>query len=79
MSGVFVSYAREDGPWVRGLVEELERAGEDTWVDWVRIPETAAWWPEILRAIDAADAFVFVISATSAASETCADEISTCG
>ena len=33
-SGPFVSYAREDQPFVRKLHEALDRRQRDTWVDW---------------------------------------------
>ena len=70
-----ISYAREDRPFVRRLHEALTRDKRDSWVDWEDIPLTAEWMTEIYAGIDAADAFVFVISPDSAASETCRREI----
>lgn len=76
VNSVFISYASEDRGWVRGLAEALRGLEEqDAWVDWARIPETAEWWPEILRAIDECVAFVFIITASSAESPTCRDEL----
>jgi hypothetical protein len=59
---VFVSYAREDQPFVRRLAETLSERGKRTWVDWADIPSTAEWMTEIRDAIDAANTFVVVLS-----------------
>jgi hypothetical protein len=58
---VFISYARADHAFVRSLHEGLRTRGRQTWVDWEAIPPSAEWMAEIRAAIDAADAFVFVI------------------
>jgi len=75
LAGPFVSYAREDQPFVRRLHEALERRQRDTWVDWEGIYPTEEWMARIRSAIDAAQAFVFVISPHSVASPVCAEEI----
>jgi WD40 repeat protein len=75
MPHIFVSYAREDAAFVRGLVGLLQQQGRDAWVDWEGIPPTAEWLREIYRAIDAADALLFIISPASAASEACRMEV----
>ncbi len=73
-SDVFISYARED----RGFVEHLHRAlaesGQQAWVDWEGIPASARWMAEVRAAIDAADAFCFVISPDSVESPVCREE-----
>ncbi len=74
-SGPFVSYAREDQPFVRRLHEALARRQRDTWVDWEGIYPTEEWMAKIRSAIDAAQAFVFVISPDSVASPVCGEEI----
>ncbi len=74
-SGPFVSYAREDQPFVRRLHEALEKRQRDTWVDWEGIYPTEEWMAKIRSAIDAAQAFVFVISPDSVASRVCGEEI----
>jgi WD40 repeat protein len=71
----FISYAREDRDFVGRLHEALRREKRESWVDWEGIPLTATWLEEIYAAIQAADAFVFVISPDSAASETCRREL----
>lgn len=72
---VFISYAREDKAFVRRLHTGLAERGRDAWVDWEDIPLTADWWAEIQRGIDAANAFVFIISPDSARSAVCFREI----
>lgn len=75
MADVFISYAREDVRPVRALVDVLEAGEREVWVDWQSIPPTAEWLEEIDRAIQASDAFLFVISPDSVASKTCAHEV----
>ncbi|MCD4685744.1 MAG: toll/interleukin-1 receptor domain-containing protein, partial [Anaerolineae bacterium] len=72
---VFISYAREDKEFVRRLHGELKGHERDTWVDWEDIPPTADWWAEVQRGIEAANAFVFIISPDSAGSVVCFREI----
>jgi hypothetical protein len=71
MNEIFLSYARENKDFVRRLYEALSRTGHASWVDWEGIPPSAAWFQEITSAIEAAQAFVFVISPDSVASEVC--------
>ena len=73
--GPFVSYAREDQPFVRKLHAALDRRQRDTWVDWEGIYPTEEWIAKIRSAIDSAQAFVFVISPDSVASRVCGEEI----
>ncbi len=72
---VFISYAREDTDFVRRLHGALAAHSRDAWVDWEDIPLTADWWREIQAGIEAAEAFVFIISPDSAQSEVCYREI----
>lgn len=71
----FVSYAREDLPLARRLVDALEERGWDVWVDLKGIPPSAPWRAEISSAIIKADAFVAVVSPSFLASEVCAWEL----
>ncbi len=68
---VFISYSRRDTAYVRRLHAALVEHGLQVWVDWEGIPLTADYLQEIYTAIDASDAFVFVASPDSAASEIC--------
>lgn len=67
----FVSYAREDQPFVRRLFDALQAEGRTVWVDWHAVPALADWRAEVTSAIEAADVFVFVITPSSAGSEVC--------
>ncbi|HYU57354.1 MAG TPA: TIR domain-containing protein [Actinomycetota bacterium] len=75
MADLFVSYSRKDLEFVRGLHRLLTARGKDVWVDWEDIPPTAEWEEEIARAVDSADAFLFVLSPDSVASRVCAREL----
>src|SRR5215213_7658942 len=71
----FVSYSRRDQPFVVELKEALERRGRNVWIDADDIPPGAPWRRELGTGIEAADAFVFVISPDSVASPECAEEL----
>ncbi len=75
MTDVFISYSRKDIAFARLLHEALVENGLETWIDWQDIPPSADWLAEVYEAIEAADAFVFIISETSLASEICGLEI----
>ncbi|MEW8459091.1 MAG: toll/interleukin-1 receptor domain-containing protein, partial [Candidatus Thiodiazotropha endolucinida] len=72
--GPFISYAREDQSFVRELSDALIVLDCEPWVDW-DISPAAVWMAEVESAIDAARAFLFVISPDSVASEICRREI----
>jgi WD40 repeat protein len=72
---VFISYAREDQPFVRRLQAALEHREVSAWVDWEDIPPTAEWMREVEAAIEGADSLLFVVSPDSVASPTCRREI----
>jgi WD40 repeat protein len=77
-ASVMISYSRKDLAFVRTLFEGLLAEGfakEDIWVDWEGIPLTADWMAEITEGIQSANAFIFVISPDSVASEVCAKEL----
>jgi len=70
-----VSYSRRDQPFVIGLKEALEERGRNIWIDADDIPPGAAWRRELGTGIEAANAFVFVISPDSIGSSECAEEL----
>jgi WD40 repeat protein len=72
---VFISYAREDQPFVRRLQSALEDRDLSAWVDWEDIPPTAEWMREVEAAIEGSDSLLFVVSPESVASPTCRREI----
>lgn len=72
---VFISYSRKDKEFVRRLNDSLDGMGIEAWVDWEGIPLSSDWMAEITRAVQSADAFVFVISPDSLNSKVCGDEV----
>jgi hypothetical protein len=75
MADVFISYSRKDSDFMRRLHEALTAHKRDIWVDWEDIPLSADWWKEICAGIEAAEAFMFIISPDGVRSEVCQKEI----
>jgi WD40 repeat protein len=75
MADVFISYSRKDKAFVQVLHQALAESKYDAWIDWQDIPPTADWWAEIEAGIEAADAFLFVISPDSVTSKVCNQEV----
>lgn len=75
MTGIFISYSRKDSAHANKLIEEFKSIDLDVWVDWEDIPPAVGWLDQILRGIEEADAFVFLISPDSLASEVCNKEL----
>lgn len=75
MADVFVSYAREDLPFVRRLTDALQARNREVWVDLEDIIPSARWREEIRAGITEAHAVAFVISPDSVASEVCRTEL----
>ena len=77
MSGVFLSYAREDLPFVRRLHAALSAAARDpAWdQDHRVVPFGAPYRTEIDAAIAGSEKFIFVISPDSLDSDPCAEEL----
>ena len=72
---IFISYSRKDKVFVRKLNDAIDAAGIEAWVDWEGIPLSSDWMAEIAAAINAGDAFVFVISPDSLRSKICMQEL----
>ena len=72
---IFISYSRKDKLFVRKLNDAIDAVGIDAWVDWEGIPLSSDWMKEITAAIEAGDAFVFVISPDSLRSKICMQEL----
>ena len=75
MSDIFISYSRKDIDFAQKIVDALTTNDLDTWIDWKSIPKGEDWEKEIYRGIEEADAFLFLISPNSVASEMCNKEI----
>jgi WD40 repeat protein len=76
----FISYAREDGPFVDRLIATLTAREREVWVD--RSPELGEgiepgdnWRTSTEEGIARSEAFVFVLSDSSARSEPCGGEL----
>jgi hypothetical protein len=69
----FISYRRlpADTAFVDQLQETLAERGMNVWVDRTDIEPAADWSERILRGIEAAKAFIFVITPESVVSEQC--------
>lgn len=72
---LFISYSRRDKPFAQQLFQAIEATGRDAWVDWENIPLTSEWFEEIKRGIEGSDAFMFIITPDSVASEVCKAEV----
>src|SRR6266540_3882634 len=75
MAKLFVSYSRKDSVAARKLIEAFKSMEQEVWVDWESIPPAVDWLEQIFRGIEEADAFIFLISPASIASEVCKVEI----
>ena len=65
---VFISHSSQDKPWVRRLVDDLERHGVSVWLDERRMRIGDSIVGEINRALRAADRLIIVLSRHSVAS-----------
>jgi WD40 repeat protein len=75
LADVFISYSRTDAEFVHALDDHLKREGRDVWVDWEDIAPADDWQQDIYDNIDAAESFVFVVSAKSLDSQYCGKEL----
>ncbi|HET6597908.1 MAG TPA: TIR domain-containing protein [Anaerolineales bacterium] len=75
MGQVFISYSRRDLETVNHLVERMQRAGINIWIDRKEIKVGKLWRTQIVQAIDTCDAFVLMLSSSAAASENVRKEI----
>jgi len=75
MAKLFVSYSRKDSTTAHKLIEAFRSIQQDVWVDWESIPPAADWLEQIFHGIEESDAFIFLISPDSIASEVCKVEI----
>jgi WD40 repeat protein len=71
----FISYSHLDREFAFGLRDELRRREKSVWIDEDGIPPADLWADDIKRAIEGADAYVFVISPESVKSRYCLEEL----
>ena len=65
---VFISYSRQESPFVDALLDALEDEGIRVWVDYQSLVPGHPWLDQILEGIREADVFLLVISKGSLAS-----------
>ncbi|MEP6895152.1 MAG: TIR domain-containing protein [Chloroflexota bacterium] len=75
MAKIFVSYSRKNSVEARKIIQALKDMNQDVWVDWEDIPPASDWLEQIFQGIEGSDAFIFLISPDSAASEVCKVEV----
>ncbi len=75
VSDLFISYSRKDRDFVASLAQALRAAKRDVFVDLDDVLKTEDWLKKILRGIDEANHFVFILSPDSVASEICSKEL----
>lgn len=75
MGHVFVCYSRPDSEYVNRLVEFLEQAGVNVWIDRGDIQPGARFRRTIQTAIDLCDAFVLVMSSSASQSNWIENEL----
>jgi len=79
MADVFISYSRRDSEFVQRMAASLEAQGKVSWVDTEGIADAEVFTQAIRSAIEAADAFLFVITPASVASDYCEQEVTYAG
>jgi hypothetical protein len=62
---VFISYSRQEVPFVDILLEKLEERGIQTWLDYRSLVPGKPWLEQILAGIDGADVLLLVVSNAS--------------
>lgn len=72
---VFISYSRKNKRFARRLNDALDSSGLAAWVDWEGIAVASQWRNEIAEAVQASDAFIFIMSPDSIASKVCNEEL----
>jgi WD40 repeat protein len=71
-----VSYSRRDKPFVEErLLPCLTEHAKEVWIDLEDIPPAADWRGRVLQGVGDANAFLFILTPDSLASEVCAEEL----
>lgn len=76
MSDIFISYSSKDKEKADQLTELLASAGLSVWIDQSGIDVATSWSNEIVKAIDACQAFLVLLSPNSIVSKNVAKEVS---
>lgn len=74
VSDVFVSYRRKNVDFTKQLVDALQAAGKEVWIDWEDIPPgSVGFADDIKRGLEGSDAFICVLSPDYLDSTYCVD------
>ena len=68
-NSLFVSYSRQEAPFVSVLLNALEDGGLQAWVDYQSLVPGRPWLDQILDGINRADVVLLVVSKTSMTSK----------
>ena len=71
---IFLSYARQDAPAIVSISQTIEGVGQELWFD-RQLSGGQQWWDVILERIRGCDAFLFLLSPSSAKSKACRLEL----
>ena len=67
---LFLSYPRQNEPEAQALAAELQKLGQEVWLD-SHLSGGQEWWNTILEQIRVCDCFIFVVNEASLASKAC--------
>jgi len=62
MAKLFISHSTDDDAIVRALQQALGEFEQDVWIDSRELRGGDALWPKVQQAIEAAEAYVVVVS-----------------
>ena len=71
----FITYSRKDRQFTQGFVERLKNSGVNAWIDYENLNAGADWMREIQRAIQASDAYLYLLSPDSLKSTAASGEL----
>ena len=71
---VFCSYARGDAEAVRAIATELDKLGQQVWID-QKLSGGQSWWNTILEQVRTCDCFLLALSEKSLRSKACRAEL----
>jgi hypothetical protein len=74
---LFLSYSRQDSPFADNLLDKLEGAGFQVWIDYQSLVPAKPWLEQICQGITDAEMVLLIVSRTSMASEYASLEIET--
>src|SRR4051794_9002328 len=71
----FICYSRADSDIAQRVTEALARREKSFWIDLANRTPAEEWFPRVQRAVEAAESFVFIITASALSSSECRREL----